>query len=88
MLERQPQRLPSLPMPALVVHGTDDPVAPLSSVALADLTADRIPNTVLRADAGGRHGTAREKADQVVGFVRELVGLGPACHDTSETTRL
>jgi pimeloyl-ACP methyl ester carboxylesterase len=68
-------RLPGLQIPALVVHGTDDPIAP---IALAELTAERIPGAVLRTIPGGRHGIATEHADQVAGFVRELVGLGPA----------
>ena len=76
-------RLPSLRMPALVVHGTDDPIAPFG---LAELMADRIPNAVLRAIPGGRHGIATEYADQVAGFVRELMGLGPVPHHSSEAT--
>lgn len=68
-------QLASLQVPALVVHGTDDPIAPF---ALAELTAERIPNAVLRTIAGGRHGIATEYADEVAGFVREFIGLGPA----------
>jgi pimeloyl-ACP methyl ester carboxylesterase len=78
MIGSQPRQLPSLPMPALVVHGTDDPVVPLASVALVELTAGRVPNTVPRAIPGGRHGIGRENAEQVVGFVRELMGFEPA----------
>jgi pimeloyl-ACP methyl ester carboxylesterase len=69
------ERLPSVQVPALVVHGTDDPIAPL---ALAELTAEKIPNAVLRTIPGGRHGIATENADQLAGFVREFIGLRPA----------
>jgi pimeloyl-ACP methyl ester carboxylesterase len=75
--------LPALQMPAVVVHGTDDPVAPF---ALAELMAERIPNAVLRAIPGGRHGIATENADQVAGFVRDLMGLGPVPPHSSEAT--
>lgn len=66
-------RLPSIQMPVLVVHGTDDPIAP---IGLAQLMADRIPNAVLRTIPGGRHGIATENAEQIAGFVREHLGLG------------
>jgi pimeloyl-ACP methyl ester carboxylesterase len=68
-------RLPSLQVPAMVVHGTDDPIAP---IALAELTAERIPGAVLRTIPGGRHGIATENAEQLAAFVREFIGLGPA----------
>ncbi|WP_116998252.1 alpha/beta fold hydrolase [Desertimonas flava] len=68
-------QLPTVQVPALVIHGTDDPIAPF---ALAELTAERIPGAVLRPIPGGRHGIATEYAAEVAAHVRQFIGLGPA----------
>jgi pimeloyl-ACP methyl ester carboxylesterase len=75
-------RLPSMQVAALVVHGTDDPIAPL---AMAELMAEAIPGAVLRTIPGGRHGISTEFADQVADFVREFLGLGPSDSPSLET---
>ena len=67
-------QLPGMTTRTLVLHGTDDPLAPFSG---AEQMAGAIPGAVLRAIEGARHGVATEFPAQVADSVREFLGLGP-----------
>ncbi|WFP17425.1 alpha/beta fold hydrolase [Citricoccus muralis] len=54
--------LPEITAPTLVLHGTDDEMAP---VVNAERIAGRIPGAQLRLWAGTRHGFFSERADEV-----------------------
>lgn len=54
--------LPNITAPTLVMHGTDDEMAP---VVNAERIADRIPGAQLRLWEGTRHGFFSERADEV-----------------------
>jgi pimeloyl-ACP methyl ester carboxylesterase len=67
-------QLSSIEVPTLLVHGTDDPIAPFSG---AQMMADKIPGAVLRPIEGGRHGVAAEFRSEVAGYVREFIDSHP-----------
>ncbi|MGW4031403.1 alpha/beta fold hydrolase [Streptomyces sp. NPDC004838] len=56
--------------PTLIVHGTEDRLAPYAGALLME---QRIPNAELRAIEGGRHGIAVEFADRIAHWVREFL---------------
>ncbi|MEU9638856.1 alpha/beta fold hydrolase [Streptomyces tendae] len=58
--------------PTLIVHGTEDRLAPYDGALLMER---RMPNAELRAIEGGRHGIAVEFADTVAHRVREFLGV-------------
>ncbi len=68
-------RLPRMATRTLVLHGTDDMLAPFSG---AEQMAEAIPAAVLRGIEGARHGVATEFPTEVAVLVREFLGLGPA----------
>ncbi|WP_380659713.1 alpha/beta fold hydrolase [Sinosporangium siamense] len=61
--------------PTLIVHGTEDLLAPYSGAALME---QRIPNAELRSIEGGRHGITMEFAEPIAGWVREFLGVAAA----------
>ena len=63
--------LPGVTAPTLVLHGTDDAMAP---VANAHLLADRVPGARLHLVEGGRHGFFAEQRSEVVPLVRAFLG--------------
>ena len=65
-------RLPEMTTRTLVLHGTDDPLAPFSG---AELMAAAIPGAVLRPVQGARHGVASEFPAEVAVIVRDFLGL-------------
>ena len=67
-------RLPMMTTRTLVLHGTDDPLAPFSG---AELMAEAIPGAAMRAVEGARHGVASEFPAEVAAIVREFLGLCP-----------
>jgi|HubBroStandDraft_1064217.scaffolds.fasta_scaffold185158_2 pimeloyl-ACP methyl ester carboxylesterase len=67
-------RLSEMTTRTLVLHGTDDPLAPFSA---AELMAVTIPGATLRPIEGARHGVASEFPAEVAAIVREFLGLGP-----------
>ncbi|GAB3460501.1 alpha/beta hydrolase [Streptomonospora sediminis] len=75
-------RLARIAAPALIVHGTEDRLAPYAG---AVLMAERIPDAELRKIEGGRHGIAVEFADTVARSVREFLGVegAPASDGTA-----
>ncbi|BDD75457.1 MULTISPECIES: alpha/beta fold hydrolase [Streptomyces] len=58
--------------PTLIVHGTQDRLAPYEGALLMER---RIPNAELCPIEGGRHGIAVEFADTVAHRVREFLGV-------------
>lgn len=71
-------RLGEITAPTLIVHGTEDRLAPYAG---AQLMRERIPNADLRSIQGGKHGIAVEFADRIARWVREFLGVeatGPA----------
>ena len=68
-------RLPGLTTRTLILHGTDDPLAPFSG---ALQMAQAIPGAVLRPIEGARHGVAAEFPVEVAVVVREFLGFGLA----------
>ncbi|MFD4260224.1 alpha/beta fold hydrolase [Streptomyces sp. NPDC058534] len=58
--------------PTLIVHGTEDRLAPYDGAVLMER---RMPNAELRSIEGGRHGIAVEFADTVAHWVREFLGV-------------
>ncbi|MFW6695081.1 alpha/beta fold hydrolase [Streptomyces sp. MAR4 CNX-425] len=68
-------RLGEITAPTLLVHGTEDRLAPYEG---AVLMARRMPNAELRAIEGGRHGIAVEFADTVARRVRDFLGVNAA----------
>lgn len=65
-------RLGEISARTLVVHGTDDRIAPYT--AAVDMK-DRIPNAELRSIEGGRHAVTTEFADEIAVWVREFLGV-------------
>lgn len=65
-------RLAEISAPTLIVHGTEDRLAPYAGAVLME---QRIPNARLRAVEGGRHAIAQEFADTVALWVREFLGV-------------
>lgn len=65
-------RLPTITAPTLIVHGTEDQLAPWAG---AQLMKEQIPNAQLRSIAGGRHAIAVEFGDTIAYWVREFLGL-------------
>ncbi|MFJ6571921.1 alpha/beta fold hydrolase [Streptomyces sp. NPDC091292] len=61
--------------PTLIVHGTQDRLAPFAGAVLME---QRIPNAELRAVEGGRHGIAVEFADTIAPWAREFLQVDPA----------
>ena len=64
-------RLHRIAAETLILHGEDDPMAP---VANAHLLADRIPHARLQLTPGGRHGFFDEFADDVNRAVLDFLG--------------
>lgn len=64
------ERLPQIEARTLVLHGTDDRVAP---VANAHLLADRIASARLHLVEGGRHGFFEEFRSEVVPLIRSFL---------------
>jgi pimeloyl-ACP methyl ester carboxylesterase len=62
--------LPSLEVPTLVLHGSDDRMAPVEN---AQILAERIPGARLHVLDGGRHGFFDEFAGEVTPAVREFL---------------
>jgi pimeloyl-ACP methyl ester carboxylesterase len=70
------EQLPAIKAPTLVLHGSDDLMAPVGN---AELLASRIPGAEVVIHQGGRHGFFEEFADVVTPAVREFLGVsGPA----------
>lgn len=65
-------RLPEIAMPTLIIHGSDDQVAPF---AAAQVMEKEIPNAQMRVIEGGRHAIASEFPDTVARWVREFIGV-------------
>ena len=65
-------RLPEMTTRTLILHGTDDPLAPFSG---AELMAAAIPGAILRPVQGARHGVASEFPAEVAVIVREFLGV-------------
>jgi len=68
-------RLEDIKAPTLIVHGTDDLIAPYSGALYMQ---EHIPNAQLRTIEGGRHALALEFAEEVAGYVREFLGVTTA----------
>lgn len=67
------EALPQITAPTLVLHGTDDEMAP---VVNAERIAERIPGAQLRLWEGTRHGFFSERAEEVTAeIIRFLVGV-------------
>lgn len=65
-------RLPSIAARTLILHGTEDQLAPWAG---ALLMAEQIPNAELQSIDGGRHAIAIEFANTVAARVREFLPL-------------
>jgi len=63
-------RLGDITAPTLIVHGTEDRLAPYSGALLME---QRIPNAQLRSIEGGRHGIQLEFPDRIAHWVREFL---------------
>ena len=63
--------LPRIAVPTLVLHGSDDRMAPVENAALL---GDRIPGARVRITAGGRHGFFDEFAESVSRAVLDFLG--------------
>jgi pimeloyl-ACP methyl ester carboxylesterase len=63
--------LPRIAVPTLVLHGSDDRMAPVEN---ATLIADRIPGARVRITSGGRHGFFDEFAESVSREVLAFLG--------------
>lgn len=68
-------RLPEITVPTLIVHGSDDQVAPF---AAAQVMQKEIPNARMQVIEGGRHAIATEFPDTVARWVREFLGVDAA----------
>ncbi|PXY18976.1 alpha/beta fold hydrolase [Prauserella muralis] len=68
-------RLGEITAPTLIVHGTEDQLAPYAGAVLME---QRIPNAQLRSIEGGRHAIGMEFADTIALWVRELLGVRAA----------
>ncbi|KIH99578.1 hydrolase [Streptomonospora alba] len=58
--------------PTLIVHGTEDLLAPYAGAVLME---QRIPNAELRSIEGGRHAVGMEFADRIALWAREFLGV-------------
>jgi pimeloyl-ACP methyl ester carboxylesterase len=67
-------RLPQITAPTLVLHGTDDLMAPVLN---AHLIAERIPGAEVALWDGGRHGFFLEWADEVSARVGDFLAAAP-----------
>lgn len=65
-------RLAEISVPTLIVHGTEDRLAPYAGAVLME---QQIPNAQLKAIEGGRHAIAQEFADRIALWVREFLGV-------------
>jgi pimeloyl-ACP methyl ester carboxylesterase len=65
-------RLASMAVPTLVIHGTADLLAPLSG---AEAVAQAVPGAVLRTIEGGRHGITTEFTAEIAAIVREFLDV-------------
>ena len=63
--------LPRIAVPTLVLHGSDDRMAPVENAALL---GDRIPGARVSITAGGRHGFFDEFAESVSREVLDFLG--------------
>ena len=63
-------RLPEVAAPVLVLHGSEDLMAPVRN---GELLASRLPDGVLHVVEGGRHGFFEEFADEVEPLVRAFL---------------
>lgn len=63
--------LPRIAVPTLILHGSDDRMAPVENAALL---GDRIPGARVRITAGGRHGFFDEFAESVSREVLDFLG--------------
>jgi pimeloyl-ACP methyl ester carboxylesterase len=68
-------RLGEITAPTLIVHGTQDLLAPYAG---ATLMAEQIPNAELRSIEDGRHAIAMEFASTIAPWVREFLGVTAA----------
>jgi pimeloyl-ACP methyl ester carboxylesterase len=64
------ERLPEITAPTLVLHGSDDAMAPAEN---ARLLVYRIPRAILRITPGGRHGFFDEFAETITPQVIEFL---------------
>ncbi|MEO3798481.1 alpha/beta hydrolase [Nonomuraea sp. B1E8] len=65
-------RLGEITAPTLIVHGTEDLLAPYSAALLMQ---ERIPNARLRSIENGRHAIAMEFAKPIAGYIGEFLGV-------------
>ncbi|XRQ09165.1 alpha/beta fold hydrolase [Actinomadura welshii] len=65
-------RLGEITAPTLIVHGTEDRLAPYTGALLME---ERMPNAELRAIEGARHAVGMEFAETIAGWVREFLGV-------------
>ncbi|GAB2928449.1 alpha/beta fold hydrolase [Nonomuraea fastidiosa] len=65
-------RLPEITVPTLIVHGSEDRLAPFAD---AQLMEKEIPNARMRVIEGGRHAIATEFPDTIARWVREFIGV-------------
>lgn len=68
-------RLGEIAAPTLIVHGTEDLLAPYTGALLME---QRIPNAELRSIEGGRHAVGMEFADRIASWAREFLGVTAA----------
>ncbi|WP_030377191.1 MULTISPECIES: alpha/beta fold hydrolase [unclassified Streptomyces] len=68
-------RLGEITAPTLIVHGTEDRLAPYSGAVLME---QQLPDSELLAIEGGRHGIAVEFADTVARWVRSFLEVDAA----------
>jgi pimeloyl-ACP methyl ester carboxylesterase len=68
-------RLGEIDVPTLIVHGTEDVLAPYDGAVLME---QRIPNAQVRWIEGGRHAIAMEFAPTIAPWVREFLGVTAA----------
>ncbi|MCP9955647.1 alpha/beta fold hydrolase [Actinomadura madurae] len=65
-------RLGEITAPTLIVHGTEDRLAPYPGAVMME---QRMPNAGLRSIEGGRHAVGMEFADEIALWVREFLGV-------------
>ncbi|MFI6299309.1 alpha/beta fold hydrolase [Nonomuraea sp. NPDC050790] len=68
-------RLGEIAAPTLIVHGTEDRLAPYAGAVLME---ERIPHAELRPIEGGRHAITMEFAEPIARWVREFLGVTAA----------
>lgn len=66
-------KLPGITAPTLVIHGSDDPMVPVSNARLA---AGRIPGAQLFVHPGGRHGFFDEFSADLAPVLRAFLAEG------------